>query len=46
MSERLRFTTARELFDAFPTVTEDMAAAPSDRPTLDFLSGLVAGPTP
>jgi hypothetical protein len=46
MSERLRFRTARDLFDAFPTATDDMAASPSDRPTLDFIGGLVAGPTP
>jgi hypothetical protein len=46
MSERLRFITARDLFDAFPSATEDMAASPSDRPSLDFVNGLVAGPTP
>jgi hypothetical protein len=46
MSERLRFKTARDLFDAFPTAAEDMAASPSDRPVLDFISGLLAGQTP
>lgn len=46
MSERLRYKTARDLFEAFPTASEDMAAQPSDRPSLDFITGLVAGPTP
>jgi hypothetical protein len=46
MSERLRFNTARELFEAFPAAVEDMVATPTDRPALEFLAGLVAGPTP
>lgn len=46
MSQRLRFSTAREVFEAFPAAVEDMAAKPTDRPSLEFLAGLVAGPTP
>jgi hypothetical protein len=45
-SHRLRFGTASELFEAFPTAGEDIAAAPADRPSLDFMADLVAGPTP
>lgn len=46
MSDRLRFKTARQLFDAFPDAGEDMSASPSDQPTLDFLGALVSGATP
>jgi hypothetical protein len=46
MSQRLRFSTAREVFEAFPAAVEDMVATPTDRPSLEFLAGLVAGPTP
>ena len=46
MAQRLRFSTARDLFDAFPAALEDMAARPSDRPSLDFIKELAAGPTP
>jgi hypothetical protein len=46
MSARLRFATAQELFDAFPTALEDIGAAPSDRPSLDYLRDLVSSPTP
>ena len=34
------------MFEAFPTAGEDIAAAPADRPSLDFMADLVAGPTP
>jgi len=44
--QRLRFSTARELFEAFPVALEDMAARPSDRASLEFLKDLAAGPTP
>src|SRR6187455_2131591 len=46
MSQRLRFRTARDLFDAFPTATEDIATPPADRPCIDFMTELVAGPIP
>ena len=39
---RLRFTTAQDLFDAFPTAREDIAAKPTEEPALDFLNALVA----
>lgn len=46
MSARLRFATAHELFEAFPTALEDMGASPSDRPSLDYLRDLVDSATP
>ena len=46
MAQRLRFSTARELFEAFPSALDDMAARPSDRASLEFLKDLAAGPTP
>jgi hypothetical protein len=46
MSQRLRFSTARDLFKAFPTANEDIATPPADRPALDFMADLAAGPTP
>lgn len=46
MMQRLRFTNVRELFDAFPTASEDIAARPSEGGSLDFLAQLVAGSTP
>ena len=46
MSQRLRFSTARDLFEAFPTASERHRRPPADRPSLDFMAELVAGPTP
>lgn len=46
MSERLRFKTARDLFEAFPDAVEDMAARPDDRPALVYMSELASGRTP
>lgn len=46
MKNRLRFGTARELFEALPTIGEDMKAQADDRPCLDFLRALAASPTP
>lgn len=46
MTQRLRFSTARDLFQAFPVALDDMVARPSDRGSLEFLRDLVAGPTP
>jgi hypothetical protein len=46
MTQRLRFSTARDLFQAFPVALDDMVARPSDRGSLEFLKDLVAGPTP
>jgi hypothetical protein len=41
-----RFTTARDVFDAFPAAHDDIEAEPTDDPPLVFLRGLVASPTP
>jgi hypothetical protein len=46
MAQRLRFSTARDLFEAFPAALEDMAARPSDRPALEFVKELAGSPTP
>ena len=46
MSSRLRFSTARELFETFPTVAEDMMAPPTERPSIEYLRDLVTSPTP
>jgi hypothetical protein len=46
MAQRLRFSTARDLFEAFPIALDDMAARPSDRPSLEFVKALAASPTP
>ena len=46
MAQRLRFTTARDLFQALPAALDDMTARPSDRGSLEFMKDLVAGQTP
>jgi hypothetical protein len=46
MAQRLRFSTARDLFEAFPIALEDIAARPSDRPSLEFVKELAGGQTP
>src|SRR5687768_14291358 len=46
MAPRIRFNTARDLFQAFPVALEDMDARPTDRPSLEFLEDLAAGRTP
>jgi hypothetical protein len=46
MSQRLRFNTAREVFEAFPTAGDDMAAEPTDAAPVEFVRALVASPTP
>ena len=42
----LRFSTAAEVYEAFPTLRDEMAAAASEDPPVPFLEGLVATPTP
>ena len=37
----LRFLTVRDLYEAFPIAQDDVGAAPSDDPSLDFLRSLV-----
>jgi hypothetical protein len=42
----IRFATARDLFEAFPTALDDIEVKPSDQPALDFLNALLASQTP
>lgn len=37
----IRFTTARDLFEAFPAARHDIGAKPSDQPSLEFVGSLV-----
>jgi hypothetical protein len=39
----IRFVTARDLFDAFPTAARDVDAEPSDAPSLQYLRALADG---
>lgn len=41
-----RFSTAREVFEAFPSAESDISAAPSDEAPPAYLAGLRASPTP
>ena len=42
MSDRLRFTTARQVFEAFPTAASDIEVSPADEAPLDFARKLLA----
>ena len=42
MSDRLRFTTARQVFEAFPTAASDIEVEPADEAPLDFARKLLA----
>ncbi len=46
MTINLRFNLAQDLFDTFPEIREDISAEPSDKPSLEYLSELVASATP
>lgn len=46
MVQRLRFSRARDLFEAFPVALDDMTARPSDRGSLEFLKDLAGSQTP
>src|SRR6184192_1446688 len=46
VNKRLRFATARQVFEAFPTASSDIEAKPSDTEPLAFLQSLLRGPTP
>ena len=46
MNKRLRFATARQVFEAFPTASSDIEAKPADTEPLAFLQSLLGGPTP
>ena len=43
---RIRFTTARDLFEAFPAARDDMQAKPTDEAPLAFLKRLTESETP
>lgn len=43
---RLRFSSARDVFDAFPTAHDDIEAKPTDQPPLAFLQALMGSDTP
>jgi hypothetical protein len=43
---RLRFATAREVFEAFPAARDEIAAVPTDDPPLAFVETLASGMTP
>ena len=42
----LRFSTANEVYDAFPTVGDFLSAEPTGSPPAAFMRSLAAGPTP
>jgi hypothetical protein len=46
VSQRLRFATARQVFDAFPAAREDIAAEATNDGPLVFLRALADSPTP
>jgi len=46
MTRRLRFATARQVFDAFPAARDDIESEPADVEPLTFLQSLLNGPTP
>ena len=46
MTRRLRFSTARQVFEAFPPAAGDIVTAPRDEDPLTFLRSLLTGPTP
>lgn len=43
---RLRFATAREVFEAFPSAATEIQTPVSDAPPLDFVAKLVGGAAP
>lgn len=46
MTSRLRFRSAKELFEAFPSAMQDMRAVPDERPSVEFCRMLLAGKIP
>ena len=40
---RLRFVTARDLFEAYPIALDELNLEPSDEPSLDFMKSLASG---
>lgn len=46
MSSKLRFATAREVFEAFPPSADDIRVTPTEEHPVSFARALAAGPTP
>jgi hypothetical protein len=46
MTRRLRFSTARQVFEAFSPAAGDIVTKPTDDDPLTFLRSLLTGPTP
>ncbi len=46
MNRLIRFATARQVFDAFPTAASEIEAKPADIEPLAYLESLLRGPTP
>ena len=46
MTRRLRFSTARQVFEAFPPAASDIVTTPREEDPLTFLRSLLTGPTP
>jgi hypothetical protein len=46
MKRHIRFSTARQVFDAFSTAAEDIETPPTADEPLIFLNSLLKGPTP
>lgn len=46
MANRIRFTTATQVVEAFPAAVEDLGEVPEDVAPLDFLSQLAMGENP
>src|ERR1700722_2379112 len=46
MSSRLRFTSARQIFDTFETAADDIAMPPTDEPPLTFVRKLAQSDRP
>jgi hypothetical protein len=43
---RIRFASARDVFEAFPTASDDLEAKPTDEPPLAFVKALMRSDTP
>jgi hypothetical protein len=46
VASRIRFATAREVFEAFPSAADDVRVEPTDEPPLAFVRALAVGATP
>jgi hypothetical protein len=46
VASRVRFATAREVFEAFPSAADDIRVEPTEESPLAFVRSLASGPTP